>query len=215
VNAQPPPQSPTPPPPPYGRPPQPPFPPPPVSGRAEEGRAYRFWGAEPGGSEWQAWTWTSRARPVPWFGALLLALGIGLLVEQLVPELSFWSLVILALGGAFAVAWLVGRVVGATVPALVLIGWGLARIGSELGYLSGEGWALLFVGIALLIAWAIGRVQHARRDWALVLGAILGLIGLADAADSLPFSLDAAIIIPVALIGAGVWLIWRRGLSTT
>ena len=105
---------------------------------------------------------------MPWFGALLLALGIGLLVEQLVPELSFWSLVILALGGAFAVAWLLGRVVGATVPALVLIGWGLARIGSELGYLTGDGWALLFVGIALLLAWALGRVQHARRDWALV-----------------------------------------------
>jgi hypothetical protein len=181
----------------------------------DEGRAYRFWGGEPGGAEWQAWTWTSRARPVPWFGALLLALGIGLLVEQLVPELSFWSLVILALGGAFAVAWLVGRVVGATVPALVLIGWGLARIGSELGYLSGDGWSLLFVGIALLLAWALGRVQHARRDWALVLGAILGLIGLADASDNLPFSFDAAIIIPIALIAAGFWLIWRRGLSTS
>ena len=217
MNAQPPRQPPPPPPPPYGYSPQPPVPPPPppAAGRAEEGRAYRFWGAEPGGSEWQAWTWTSRARPVPWFGALLLALGIGLLVEQLVPELSFWSLVILALGGAFAVAWLLGRVVGATVPALVLIGWGLARIGSELGYLTGDGWALLFVGIALLLAWALGRVQHARRDWALVLGAILALIGLADAADSLPFSFDAAVIIPIAIIGAGVWLIWRRGLSTT
>jgi hypothetical protein len=152
---------------------------------------------------------------VPWFGALLLALGVGLLVETLVPELTFWSLVILGLGGAFAVAWLLGHVVGATVPALVLTAWGLARIGSELDYLNGEGWELLFVGIALLIAWAFGRVQHARRDWALVLGAIFALIGLADAADSLPFSFDAAIIIPIALIAAGAWLIWRRGLSTT
>ena len=161
MNAQPPRQPPPPPPPLYGRPPGPPLRHRRPADRAEEGRAYRFWGAEPGGSEWQAWTWTSRARPVPWFGALLLALGIGLLVEQLVPELSFWSLVILALGGAFAVAWLVGRVVGATVPALVLIGWGLARIGSELGYLTGDGWALLFVGIALLLAWAL-RARPAR-----------------------------------------------------
>ena len=192
MNAQPPGQPPASP---YGRPPQPP---PPMSGPAEEGRAYRYRGPA-GAPEWQAWTWTSRTRPVPWFGALLLALGIGLLVEQLVPELSFWSLVILALGGAFAVAWLVGRVVGATVPALVLIGWGLARIGSELGYLTGDGWALLFVGVALLSPGRLGAFQHARRDWALVIGAILGLIGLADAADSLPFTLDAAVIIPIAL----------------
>jgi hypothetical protein len=166
------------------------------------------------GAQWQSWTWTARSRPLPWAGAIVLALGIGLLVEQLVPELSFWSLVILALGGVFAAVWLLRRVVGATVPALVLIAWGLAGIGSELGYLPGDGWTALFVGIALLIAWAIGRFQHARRDWALVLGAILGLIGIADASDSLPFSLDAAIVIPIALIGAGIWLIWRRGLAT-
>jgi hypothetical protein len=152
---------------------------------------------------------------VPWLGAIVLALGIGLLVEQLVPQLTFWSLVILALGGIFAAIWLFGRVVGATVPALVLLAWGLAGIGSELGYLTGDGWTALFVGAALLIAWAIGRFQNARRDWALVVGAILGLIGLADASDSLPFNVDAAIIIPIALIGAGIWLIWRRGLSTS
>jgi hypothetical protein len=150
---------------------------------------------------------------VPWFGALLLVLGVGLLVEQLIPELTFGSLLILGLGAAFAVTWIAGRVVGATVPALVLIGWGLARVGSELGYLTGDGWSLLFVGIALIAAWAIGRVQRARRDWALVLGSILCLIGLADAADSLPLALDAAVVIPIAMICVGLWLIWRRRFS--
>jgi hypothetical protein len=209
----PPPGQPPPPPPPYGRPPGPP----PVSGPVEPGPSYRHdrWrGSGSDGPEWQAWTWTSSARPVPWFGGLLLILGLGLLVEQLVPELTFGSLLILGLGGAFAIAWLVGRINGATVPALVLLGWGLARVGGELGYLTGDGWSLLFVGIGLLLAWALGRIQGARRDWALVLGAILAVIGLADAADSLPFTFDAAIVIPVLLIGAGIWLIWRRGLST-
>ncbi len=208
----PPPGQPPPPPPPYGRPPQPP-----VSGPVEPGPSSRqgqWRGSEPGAPEWQAWTWTSSARPVPWFGGLLLILGVGLLIEQLVPELTFGSLLILGLGGAFAIAWLVGRINGATVPALVLLGWGLARVGGELGYLTGDGWELLFVGIGLLLAWVLGRVQNARREWALVLGAILTVIGLADAADSLPFTFDAAIVIPVLLIGAGVWLIWRRGLST-
>ena len=208
-------------PPPRQPPPGPPYGPPPasrppVTGEVDTGTTFgreRWRNAAPG-PEWQAWTWTSSARPVPWFGGLLLVLGVGLLVEQLVPELTFGSLLILGLGGAFAIAWLIGRVSGATVPALVLLGWGLARVGGELGYLPGDGWSLLFVGIAFLIAWALGRVQGVRRDWALVLGAILGVIGLADAADSLPFTLDAAIIIPILLIGAGLWLIWRRGLST-
>jgi hypothetical protein len=187
-----------------------------MGGPAEQGRAYRYVPPSgPSGAQWQAWTWSARTRPVPWFGAIVLALGIGLLVELLVPDLSFGSIVVLALGAVFAIIWLAGRVVGATVPALVLVAWGLASVGSELGYLPGGGWTALFVGIALLFAWAIGRFQHARRDWALVIGAILGLVGIADASDSLPIDVDAAIIIPLALIAAGIWLIWRRGISTT
>ena len=169
--------------------------------------------ADAGGPEWRAWTWASTGHPVPWFGVLILVLGVGLLVEQLIPELSFGSLIILTLGGALAVAWLAGRSTAATVPALVLIAWGLSRIGSELGYLSGEGWSLLFVGVALIVAWGVGRAQGIARDWALWVGIIIGLIGLADAADTLPFALDAAVIIPLALIGLGLWLIWRRRFS--
>ena len=74
------------------------------------------------------------------------------------------------------------------------------------------GIALILI-LALLVAWAIGRAQGARRDWALWLGLILGLIGLADAADTLPVALDAAVIIPLALILLGLWLIWRRRFS--
>lgn len=194
----------------------PPAGPRPVSGAVEEGpgsgwRSGERWAAS--GRGWQAWAWSSPSRPVPWFGAVLLVLGVGLLIEQLIPELTLGSLLILGLGIAFAVAWLAGRVVGATVPALVLLGWAIARIGGELGYLGGDGWELLFVGLGLLLAWGVGRVQGARREWALVLGAILAVIGLADAADSLPFAIDAALIIPVAMIAIGVWLIWRRRLA--
>jgi hypothetical protein len=143
------------------------------------------------------------------FAVVLLVLGVGLLIELLVPDLSFGSLVIFALGVAAAAAWLLGGVAIATVPALVLVGWGLAGIGSDLGYLAGDGWGSLFIGIALLIAWALARRQHARREWALVLGLILGVIGLADVADTLPFDADLAILIPLAMIAAGVYLIFR------
>jgi hypothetical protein len=156
----------------------------------------------------RAWTWTS-GRSFPWFAVLLVLLGVGLLIELAVPELSFGSLLILALGGSFAAAWLVGHVTGATVTALLLIAWALSRMATEVGILSGDGWSSLFVGVAFLIGWGLARFQRARREWALWLGVILGVIGLADVTDALPFSLDIAFIIPLAIIGVGIYLIYR------
>jgi hypothetical protein len=140
---------------------------------------------------------------------VLLVLGIGLLIELLVPDLTFGSLVIFALGVAAAAAWILGGVTIATVPALVLLGWGLAGIGSDLGYLVGDGWGALFIGVGLLIAWGLGRTQHARREWALVVGLVLGVIGLADVADTLPFDADITVLIPLAMIAVGLYLIFR------
>lgn len=168
------------------------------------------YGAPGGPTQARVFTWSSAGRSFPWFAILLILLGVGLLIELLVPELSFGSLLILAAGGAFAAAWLVGRIVGATVPALILIAWALSRMATELEILSGDGWSSLFVGVAFLIGWGLARFQRARREWALWLGLILAVIGLADVSDALPFSLDFAIVIPLAIIGMGVYLILRN-----
>ena len=96
-------------------------------------------------------------------------------------------------------------------PALVLIGWGLRghRVRARLPRRATAGRSL-FVGIALLVAWAPRAASSTPaatgRSWSAL---VLGLIGLADVADSLPFTLDLAVLIPLALIGAGVYLIWR------
>lgn len=146
---------------------------------------------------------------MPWLAILLLVLGVGLLVELLLPQLSLTSLIILAAGAAFGVAWLRGRVIGATVPTLVLLAWATSRIATEFDYLSGDGWTSLFVGTALLVAWGLGRFQKARREWALFVGAILAVVGLADVSDTLSLGVDMFIVIPVALIGVGIYLIVR------
>jgi hypothetical protein len=157
----------------------------------------------------RVYSWSSSGRSFPWFAILLLVLGAGLLIELLIPDLSFGSLIILAAGVAFGAAWLVGHVVGATMPALVLTAWGLAGIGTDLGILTGDGWTTLLIGLAFLAGWGLGRVQHARREWALILGAILGIIGLADVSDTLGIDLDIVVVIPLAMIGIGVYLILR------
>ena len=123
---------------------------------------------------WRTWSTGAPGRPRPAFlGILLVLVGVGLLIELVVPALSFFSLVILAVGIALAYAWLGRGILGATVPSLVLIGWGLARLGDELGVLPGDGWLALFVGIAFILAGVAGRMQLARRDWAFWVGGLL------------------------------------------
>ncbi len=161
----------------------------------------------------RVWSWSSSrmsgGRPFPWFAVLLIVLGVGLLIETLVPDLSFSSLIILAAGLACGAAWLLGGARGATMPALVLTGWGLASVGTDMGILSGDGWTAFLVGVAFLIGWAVGRVQGVRRDWSLVLGLIFGVIGLADVSDALNLDIDLAVIVPLVIIGVGGYLVWK------
>jgi hypothetical protein len=157
----------------------------------------------------RVYRWDSRGGSFPWFAVLLLVLGAGLLIEILMPDLSFGSLLILAAGLAFGAAWLWGKVVGATMPALVLTAWGLASVGRDFDLLVGDGWNTLFIGIAFLIGWGLGRFQHVRREYALWIGVILGIIGLADTSDALPFDLSFAVVVPLVMIGLGVYLVWQ------
>jgi hypothetical protein len=204
-------------PPPSGEAPRPPVSSPPGTGPnqppPDPGSYQNASGAPPPGQPtMRVYSWSSSGRSFPWLAVLLLVLGIGLLIELLVPDLSFGSLIILAAGLAFGVAWLYGKAVGATMPALVLTGWGLAGVLTDVGVLTGDGWGTLSIGLAFLIGWGLGRYQHARREWALWLGLILGLIGLADVSDTLPFDVSLVVIIPLAMIGIGVYLVFRNRL---
>jgi len=156
----------------------------------------------------RVYSWSSSGRSFPWFAVLLFVLGVGLLIEILIPDLSFGSLLILAAGVAFGAAWLWGHVVGATMPALVLTAWGLASIGRDFDVLTGDGWNTLFIGIAFLIGWGLGRYQRVRREYALWIGAVLAIIGLADVSDTLPFDVSCAVVIPLAMIAIGVYMVY-------
>ncbi len=184
--------------------------PPPAGGRYQPppGGSGSY-GAAPGQPYVRVYRWDSSRGSFPWFAILLLVLGVGLLIEILIPDLSFGSLLILAAGLAFGAAWLWGRIVGATMPALVLTAWGLASVGRDFDVLTGDGWNTLFIGLAFLVGWGLGRFQHVRREYALWIGVILGIIGLADTSDALPFDLSFAVIIPLVMIGLGIYLVWQ------
>lgn len=159
----------------------------------------------------RVYRWSSSGPSFPWFAILLLVLGLGLLIEIAFPDLSFGSLIILAAGLAFGAAWLFGHVIGATMPALVLTAWGLASVLGDFDVLVGDGWTTLFIGVAFLLGWVLGSAQQVRRQYALVIGLVLGVVGLADVSDSLPFDLGIAVVIPLVMIGLGVYLVWQSG----
>ena len=189
--------------------------PPPSGGRSQQPPGQTGSGsyqAPPGQPYVRVYRWDSSRGSFPWFAVLLLVLGIGLLIEILIPDLSFGSMFILAAGLAFGAAWLWGHVVGATMPALVLTAWGLASVGRDFDLLVGDGWNTLFIGVAFLIGWGLSRVQHVRREYALWIGLVLGVIGLADTSDALPFDLSFAVIIPLVMIGLGFYYIWQSRL---
>jgi len=67
----------------------------------------------------------------------------------------------------------------------------------------------LAIGGAFLIGWVVGRFQTVRRTYALWIGLVLGVIGLADVSDALPFDIGLAVVIPAAMIGIGLYMVWK------
>lgn len=161
------------------------------------------------GPEWAAWGWAGGGRPFSWLGVFLILIGAALLVQQIQPAIGLTSLLVLAMGLAFGAAWLIGGAGWALVPGAVLLALAAARLGGELGYVTGDGWSALFVGIALLAVWVIGMVRGSRRGWTLWVGAILGLIGLAQVSDRIPGLPDLGWLWPAAIIAIGGALLLR------
>jgi hypothetical protein len=144
-------------------------------------------------------------------GVLLLVVGIGLFINQVNNAVDLGTLFVLGLGIAFAVAWLIGRWNGATVPALLLLALGIQGLLSDVGELRGPGWTAVAIAIGLLLAWLIGFAQHRRRTWALWIGAIFGLYGASRVSNALyPGVPDVGWLAAAALIVLGIVLLVRR-----
>ncbi len=167
-----------------------------------------------GQREWAGWGWFGGGgRSFSLLGVLLVLLGIGLLIRFVQPAISLTSLILLALGIASGAVWLLGGVRGAFVPAALLLSLALARLVVELGVVSGGGWTALFLGLGLAAIWAVGRWQRTKREWALWLGLILVLIGLAQLAVGAVGFQDLGLLWPALIIVIGGALLLRSRFS--
>jgi hypothetical protein len=152
-------------------------------------------------------------------GAVLVIIGGLLLIGQLVPSAPFAGFMMLAIGAVLLAAGIVTRTNGWLIPGGIVggIGAGIALMetvyaGAPSDFKGGVfllafacGWALITILSAL--------VTRCTIYWPLVVGAILGAIGGALVIGGV--AMDALNIVgkvwPVFLIGAGVWIIWKRG----
>lgn len=180
-------------------------------------RQARAVGSEP---EWAAWRWFGGGGEsgggrgsFSLLGVFLVLIGVGLVIQLVQPAISLTSLILLALGVAFGAVWLIGGVRGAFVPAAFLMALASARLVVELGMVTGDGWTALFLGLGLLTVWAVGRGQGARRDWALWLGLILLLIGLAQISLRVAGLQEFGLLWPALIILIGGALLLRSRAS--
>lgn len=162
-------------------------------------------------------TWTERREPAVerdrhggrTAGIILIAIGVLLLLTQLVPGAD--KLLLLALGiGFYAAYFLADRRRGFLIAGGVLGGLGLGIYLS--GVLRGPGSA---DGAAFFLAWAAGWASiylvDRTQKWPLWPAGIFAAIGVVVTLSGLPgLASVTGLIWPLILIGLGAWLLWRR-----
>lgn len=141
-------------------------------------------------------------------GAVLMAVGLTYLLPTLgVPDAT--SYLFLALGGAFAVAYLTGLSPYVyLVPAAILISFGTGLLIPGWLGLPEDTVAPLFLA-SLTVGLAAVFVIRPQRRWPLIPAAIIGIVALAEIfriADIIPAGLQP-LFVPIILIGVGGYLI--------
>lgn len=156
------------------------------------------------------WWWGGR-RGFPWLGALLIAFGAALVVEETGVGVTTGDALALFAGLVFWAAFFLSGSGFTGVSAAVLTGWGLARTLDDLGYVSGDGWTALLIGAGFLAVYLVGLARQGRHGWTLWIGLALVLLGAAQIAlREVPgFPHLDAYVVPVLLIVVGALLIGR------
>lgn len=164
------------------------------------------------GVRFVSWEWGSRddRRPgLPWFGIFLLIFGGLLLLEQLVPEArDLGSGLVLAVGLAFLVKWVVDRGTGSLYAGAIITALAMPGVLQALG-VRADGLSTLSLGIAFLVLAVVRAASGGGVGWQATVGGLLTLLG---AVSALTPSIGG-LIIPILLVVLGVLLLVRGGIS--
>ncbi len=144
------------------------------------------------------------------FAIILIAVGVGALALQVVPDAGAWIILLIGLGllAVFAVV----REYGALVPGGIMTGLGAGILASQGLALENEatgGVIVLGLGLGFISIWVIGALFHVaeHHPWPLVPGGILSVIGVSLLAGGQ--AVEFMRFWPVAVIAIGLIVLWR------
>lgn len=154
------------------------------------------------------WEWGpdgSRRPGLPWVGIFLLVFGGLLLVQQAYPELeSAGSLLVLAIGLAFLVKWLVDRGSGSLYAGAIITALAAPGVVQAAG-VHANGLGTFSFGIAFLFIAAVRAATGGGWGWQLWFGGLLAIVGGADMTSSTA----GDIVVPLLLVALGAALLLR------
>jgi hypothetical protein len=136
-------------------------------------------------------------------GIILVGLGVLLLLQRLVPGVGLWAFMGLLLGIALLALWCTNRRPVLLTFGLVFVALGVPSVLGAMGFISGPGWGLLFLGLVLLgLAVTKPGGDFGLSFW---VGVILVLVG----GSQVFFGGILEWIVPIAVIGLGILMLAR------
>lgn len=143
-------------------------------------------------------------------GIVLIGIGLGAFVANVVPDTGAWITLLIGLGLLAVFAFT--RAYGALVPAGIMTGLGAGILLSTQLALEGEatgGVIVTGLGLGFVSIWVIGALAHVEEHhpWPLIPGGILTIVGVALLIGGQ--AIELLRYWPIVLIAIGVVAIGR------
>ncbi|MEO5885115.1 MAG: hypothetical protein ABIQ58_06330 [Candidatus Limnocylindrales bacterium] len=139
-------------------------------------------GRPPGGPDQRIHTWEwgpdqARRPGLPWIGIFLLVFGGLLLIQQIYPEArALGSVVVLAVGLAFLIKWVMDRGTGSLYAGAIITALAAPGVINAAGY-DADGLGTFCFGIAFLFIALVRAVSGGGWGWQAIFGGLLALLG--------------------------------------
>ena len=161
------------------------------------------------GTYWEGnWSSATPRRTFPWFGLFVILVGVALLLQALEPRLDGAGLFAIAAGIPFFLAWSTRQSRFALWPAVIFLGYGVARLAVGLELVVGGGWTTLGIGAGLLVGWLLSTARGGGSRWTLLFAGLFLLFGLVQvSAQFAGLNWFGDAFWAVAIIALGVFLL--------